>query len=195
MSFGDLEWDWTTRRPSKEDSSIYLCVPAISEVQFNELGCWYQSDENISGPCISIAGDYLLIITPEGEIQSQLFTQSSSNDLISELQSQHVDIMPVECIVYNSEQAISNNPKIEHLRVLAMNEASQWEMITSREIVSRREIAFDLVQQGYQKAFVLETGTLDAGWYRYADATFDIGRHPKSAPFQTNWLIARLPQE
>lgn len=195
LSFGDLDWDWTTHRPSKEDTSIYLCVPAISTVQYEKLGCWYEADENLSSPCHSIAGDYLLIITPEGYFDVYLFTPSKLDDQFSELQSQHFDIVPIECIVNDGKQAISKNPKIEHLRVLALNEASQWEMVTSREIVSRREMAFDLVQMGYQIAFVLESGTLDAGWYRYANTTFDIGRHPKSAPFQTNWLIARLPQD
>ncbi len=194
MAFSDLNWDWTTQRPSKEDSTILFCVPALSPVQFTDLGCWFEADENVASGCKSIAGNYVLLITPQGDLKTQLFIVSKADSIVIKLQSKHYDIVPLECVVYNAQAQTSSNPKIEHLRALAQNKDGNWVMVTSREIVSRRELAHDLVEKEFQQAFILETGTRDAGWYRYADAVFNIGRHPKSEPFQNNWLVLRSAQ-
>lgn len=186
---------FTTSRPNKTDSNIFLCIPAAFTRADNKVDGFYMENGIASnldsinfslGGAISICNDSVNIFpTNKGKIFTKIFIDSFSKNSASVFQQIQM--------IKNFKAEVSKSKRKMQCRGIVILNSNQVCIVESNEAITLQTFADDLAgQKNVKNLLYTDMGAWDEGWYRNdKNKIIRIGKDFSSTKFQTNWVILK----
>jgi hypothetical protein len=186
--------DFVTERPSTDDQTVYLCIPAaFTQLEDDKIDGLYANNgkvgnaDRVNG---SIGGGLLI----EGGKLSLFDTkadQALDSLFIASLAKNKSDFFQQILMVKNGKAEIFRDTKVFQRRAIVEFNDGRFGVIEADRPASLAQFAADLVELGVKNALYTDMGAWDEGWYRYGQAVVKIGRLKSQTARQSNWFIVK----
>jgi len=191
---GALRADFVLQRPSKNDTSILLCIPAaftaledysVDGVHISQGKIYKKNKVNrsIGGAVMIVDGKATLFSTKKGA----LLTDSLLNKIAGKKGALFQQIM----IVQKSAAPSFKDSSYFQRRAIVDFGKGKIAVVESGESIRLAEFARDLVELGALHAIYTDMGAWDEGWYRDPGdcKAATIGLLRSQTEKQTNWFV------
>lgn len=189
-TWNGLDMDWTMSRPSAEDESIHMCIPAAftelanDRVQgsFSDNGTEpYPSRHNptVGGVCI-IEDGKMRLLTKDEAAQDADFQSNTTCDHFQQI-----------LIVKDGKPEKFKDKKMFQRRALVLMSDGTQAIIECEQPASLAQFSYDLCELGADRALYTDMGAWDEGWYRYGNGVMSIGRMKSATERQSNWVVLK----
>lgn len=185
--------EFVTKRPSKDDKSITLCVPAAFTDPYNHIDGLAISegkvansgvDKQLGGACVLIDGDFEIFPTNGGKLLSDA--------LIKSIQSKHGSLFQQFQLVKDGVAESFRDKSLFERRALVCNRDGKKEVVESQEALTLNQFAKDLADMGALNAIYFDMGDWDEGWHRDISGRIHVlGTSRKATDKQSNWVTFR----
>lgn len=185
------------QRPSKLDTSIFLCIPAaFTQLDDGSIDGLFIIDGKITdrkkvnrrlGGGLLVVNDGVFIFkTAEGKLLTESWKDSISA-LKGSFFQQIQMVRDGEALEFNKDQ------KLFQRRAVVIFRDETIAVVESKSPITLQEFADDLVKMRVYNAIYTDMGSYDEGWVRNPrNRTIEvIGDNRTQTRFQSNWLIFR----
>lgn len=187
----------TDKRPSKADTSIFLCIPAaFTQLDDGSIDGLFIIDGKVTdrkkvnhhlGGGLLVTDDKLqLIKTDDGKFLTEAWIDSIA-DLKGSFFQQIQMVRDGEALNFNKDK------KLFQRRAVVIYRDGAIAVVESKSPVTLQEFADDLVKMKVLNAIYTDMGSYDEGWVRNQEnkKIEVIGNIRTQTQFQSNWLVFR----
>lgn len=186
---------FVTKRPSKEDKTITLCVPAAFTDAYQHIDGLAISDgkrvnanidRQLGGACVIIDGDSEVFPTNRGALLTEGLIKSVENAKGSLFQQFQ--------LVKDGVPEGFRDKTLFPRRAWVAFRNGQNALVESEQALTLSQFAKDLADLDVLNAIYTDMGDWDEGWYRdYENKINVLGKARKATDKQTSWLILMEP--
>lgn len=185
------------KRPSKADTSIFLCIPAaFTQLDDGSIDGLFIIDGKITdrkkvnhhlgGGLLVVNNQLHIFKTVEGKLLTE-----SWKDSISSLKGSF--FQQIQMVRDGDALEFHKDQKLFQRRAVVIYHDGSIAVVESKNPITLQEFANDLVKMKVRDAIYTDMGSYDEGWARNpANRAIDvIGQNRMQTAFQSNWLIFR----
>ncbi|MBX3150210.1 hypothetical protein KF728_08695 [Candidatus Obscuribacterales bacterium] len=188
----DLDVVWQTKRPSKSDPRIRLCIPAAFTTTTGtvvgiycvngKIGHRKQISKPIGGVLEIVNGKFKIFPSNKGA----KFTP----EFLASLETNKASLFQQFQLVENGTPAKFKDKKHFQMRAIAKFSSGLEAIVESDTAIDFKTFNSDLVVMGVKDAIYTDMGAWDEGWYRDPKAgnLVAIGLDRSKTDKQTNWV-------
>lgn len=187
--------DFRTKRPSKADSDIVLCIPAAFTGHDNKIdgvficngaiGNGNRINHELGGAMVIENGQGKLLATNKGATLTQQFLES--------VQKSKGSLFQQFLIVHNGNPAVFRDQSKFQRRAIGLTKQGTFKIFESDKAIAFSTFNTDLAALKVKEALYFDMGAWDEGWYRHATTgkTITIGLDRSKTHRQSNWLVMK----
>jgi hypothetical protein len=183
------------KRPSKADTSVFLCIPAaFTQLDDGSIDGLFIVDGKITdrkkvnhhlgGGLLVVNNQLHIFKTAEGKLLTE-----SWKDSISALKGSF--FQQIQMVRDGDALEFHKDQKLFQRRAVVIYHDGLIAVVESKSPITLQEFANDLVKMKVRDAIYTDMGSYDEGWARNpaTKAIEVIGQNKMQTVFQSNWLV------
>ena len=189
-TWAGIDIDWTMVRPSPDDKTIHICIPAAcTEISSGRIQGAYSDNGNQPYPSQHIPSLEGVCIIENGKMR--LLTKDEAKKDTGFLSNTACDHFQQILIVKDGRPESFKDKKMLQRRALVLMTGGAPAIIETKQPTSLAQFSYDLCELGADRAMHVDMGACDEGWYRYGNGVIPIGRIKSATERQSNWVVVK----